>query len=123
MNKKIVFMFILLALAVLVSTSCMAKRNIGVAMSEGTIERYQWDVDESENADGRTQDASITSAIKMKFAEDDLVSSSKINVDTTNGSVTLNGKVSSQLKVDRAMQLGRSVKGVKLVRSNLTLQP
>lgn len=121
MNKKIVFMFILLALAVVVSMSCMAKRNI-VAMQEGTIERYEWDVDESENADGRIQDATITSAIKMKFAEDKLVSSSRINVDTTNGSVTLNGKVSSQEKVDRAIQLGRSVEGVKLVRSNLSIQ-
>lgn len=122
MNKKMVFIFILLALAVLVSVSCTAKRNTAVAMNEGLIERYQWDVDVSENADGRTQDANISSAIMLKFANDDLISSSRINVDTTNGSVTLNGKVSTQLKADRAMELGRSVEGVKRVRSNLIVQ-
>jgi osmotically-inducible protein OsmY len=91
-------------------------------MNEGLIERYQWDVDVSKNADGRTQDANISSAIMLKFAKDDLISSSRINVDTTNGSVTLNGKVSTQLKADRAMQLGRSVEGVKRVRSNLIVE-
>jgi osmotically-inducible protein OsmY len=122
MNKKMVFIFILLALAVLISVGCTAKRNTAVAMNEGLIERYQWDVDASKNADGRTQDANISSAIMLKFAKDDLISSSRINVDTTNGSVTLNGKVSSQLKADRAMELGRSVEGVKRVRSNLIVQ-
>jgi osmotically-inducible protein OsmY len=122
MNKKMVFIFILLALAVLVSAGCTAKRNTGVAMNEGLIERYQWDVDVSKNADGRTEDANISSAIMLKFATDDLISSSRINVDTTNSSVTLNGKVSTQLKADRAMELGRSVEGVKRVRSNLIVQ-
>jgi osmotically-inducible protein OsmY len=122
MNKKMVFIFILLTLAVLISVGCTAKRNTVVAMNEGLIERYQWDVEASENADGRTQDANISSAIMLKFAKDDLISSSRINVDTTNGSVTLNGKVSSQLKADRAMELGRSVEGVKRVRSNLIVQ-
>jgi osmotically-inducible protein OsmY len=121
MNKKMVFIFILLALAVLVSVGCTAKRT-AVAMNEGLIERYQWDVDASENADGRTQDANLSSAIMLKFANDDLLSSSRINVDTTNRSVTLNGKVSTQLKADRAMELGRSVEGVKRVRSNLIVQ-
>jgi osmotically-inducible protein OsmY len=121
MNKKMVCMFILLALAVLVSVNCTAKKNTNVGMNEGLVESYQW-VDLSENADGRTDDAIISSAIMLKFEEDDLISSSRINVDTTNGSVTLNGKVSIQLKVDRAMQLARSVEGVKRVRSNLTVQ-
>lgn len=120
--KKMVFIFILLALAVLISVGCTAKRNTAVAMNEGLIERYQWDVEASENADGRNQDANISSAIMLKFAKDDLISSSRINVDTTNGSVTLSGKVSSQLKADRAMELGRSVEGVKRVRSNLIVE-
>ena len=122
MNKKMVYIFILLALAVLISVGCTAKRNTAVAMNEGLVERYQWDVDASENADGRTQDANISSAIMLTFAKDDLISSSRINVDTTNGAVTLNGKVSTQLKADRAMELGRSVEGVKRVRSNLIVE-
>ncbi len=122
MSRKMVFIFILLAVAVFVSVSCTAKKNTAVAMNEGYIERYQWDVDVSKNADGRTQDANISSAIMLKFAKDDLISTSRINVDTTNGSVTLNGQVTSQQKADRAMELGRSVEGVKRVRSNLIVQ-
>jgi osmotically-inducible protein OsmY len=122
MDKNIFFIFILLTLAVLISVSCTAKRNTAVAMNEGLVERYQWDVDASKNADGRTQDANISSAIMLKFANDDLISSSRINVDTTNGTVTLNGRVSTQLKVDRAMELSRSIEGVKRVRSNLMVQ-
>jgi osmotically-inducible protein OsmY len=101
---------------------CTAKRNTVVAMNEGLVERYQWDVDVADNSDGRTQDANISSAIMLKFANDDLISSSRINVDTINGTVTLSGKVSTQPKVDRAMELGRSVEGVKRVRSNLIVQ-
>jgi osmotically-inducible protein OsmY len=122
MNKNIVFIFILLTLAVLISVGCTAKKNTAVAMNEGVIERYQWDVDTSKNADSRTDDANISSAIMVKFAKDDFLSSSRINVDTTNGSVTLNGKVSTQLIADRAMELGRSVEGVKRVRSNLIVE-
>jgi hyperosmotically inducible periplasmic protein len=122
MNKNIVFIFILLTLAGLISVGCTAKRNTVVAMNEGLVERYQWDVDVADNSDGRTQDANISSAIMLKFANDDLISSSRINVDTINGTVTLSGKVSTQPKVDRAMELGRSVEGVKRVRSNLIVQ-
>lgn len=121
MNKKIV-LFILLALAVLISVGCTGKKNTAVATNEGLIERYQWEVDVSKNADGRTDDANISSALMVKFAKDDLLSSSRINVDTTNGSVTLSGKVSTQQKADRAMELGRTVEGVKRVRSNLIVQ-
>jgi len=119
---KRVFIVVLLALAVLVSGSCMAKRITTVAMNEGVIEKYQWNNDESENGDSRTEDARITSAINIKFKKDVILSSSKINVDTVNGSVTLNGEVSTQLKADHAVQLGRSVEGVKRVRSNLVVQ-
>jgi hyperosmotically inducible periplasmic protein len=122
MNKNIVFIFILLTLAGLISVGCTAKRNTVVAVNEGLVERYQWDVDVADNSDGRTQDANISSAIMLKFANDDLISSSRINVDTINGTVTLSGKVSTQPKVDRAMELGRSVEGVKRVRSNLIVQ-
>lgn len=113
---KRVFVFILLALAVLVSGSCMAKRNTKVAFSEG-VEKYQWNIDASEKGDSRNEDARITSAIKSSFAKDALLSSSSINVDPVNGSVTLNGEVSSQIKADHAVQLGRSVHGVKRLHS------
>ena len=64
-------------------------------------------------------DATITAAVKLKFANDDKVSATKINVDTTNGEVTLSGEVSSKQEADRAVRLARSVDGVKRVTSHL----
>jgi len=61
--------------------------------------------------------------VKMKMANDETVSASKIDVDTSNGIVTLNGQVRSQAEADRAVQLAQSVDGVKTVNNNLTVQP
>ena len=57
----------------------------------------------------------------MKFANDELVSASDIDVDTNKGHVTLTGTVNSKAEADRALQIGRSVDGVKTVHSNLTI--
>lgn len=65
------------------------------------------------------EDASITAEIKLKFAKDDLVKASSIDVDTNNGVVTLNGTVTSQAEADRAVELTHRVEGVKNVRSKL----
>ena len=34
-------------------------------MNEGAIEKYQWNVDESQNVEGRVEDARITSMVKI----------------------------------------------------------
>ncbi len=64
-------------------------------------------------------DASITTGVKTKFIHDKRVDALDINVDTFNGVVTLNGSVPSKRVKDRAIQIARSVKGVKRVRSKL----
>jgi hyperosmotically inducible periplasmic protein len=68
------------------------------------------------------EDGSITAAIKMKFANDEVVSASHIDVDTSNGVVTLNGTVVSQEEANRAVELAQAVNGVKNVRSNLIIE-
>lgn len=111
--------FIILVVALLVSTGCMTRRNIGIAITKGSIEAGP---SVAEGAGGaKTQDAMITSAIKMKFANDDLVTSSNINIDTNHGEVTLSGKAGNQGEADRAVQLARSADGVRIVRSNLVV--
>lgn len=112
--------FTVLAVALMVSTGCMTRRNTGIAMTKGSIESGPSIADEAGGA--KNQDAMITSAIKMKFANDNLVTSSNINIDTNHGKVTLTGRVHNQSEADRAVQLARSTDGVKVVRSNLTLQ-
>jgi hyperosmotically inducible periplasmic protein len=93
---------------------CTATKNTGTAVSEGTQAAA------SKTAEVVT-DASITSAIKMKMANDKLVSASKIDVDTKDGNVTLNGTVKSQAEADKAVELANSVGGVKSVHSNLVV--
>jgi len=123
MNRNLFFrlMFVLF-LAVFVSIACTTTKNTGTAIKEGTTEAAQQVGDKAEDAGETIQDGSITAAIKMKFANDELVSASKIDVDTNSGNVTLNGTAKSQAEVDRAVQLAKSVDGVKSVHSNLVVQ-
>jgi hyperosmotically inducible periplasmic protein len=65
--------------------------------------------------------ARITSEVKLKFAADDTVKALNIDVDTNNGVVTLNGTVNSKKELNQAVQLAKSVDGVKHVKSNLTI--
>ena len=114
-------LFIILVFAGLITAGCTTTKNTGVAIKEGSTEVAQQAGDKAEDVGETIEDASITSAIKMKFANDELVSASNINVDTDEGNVTLSGIVSNQAELDRAMQLGRSVDGVNSVHSNLTM--
>lgn len=122
MNKKLFFgLFLILAIAIFAASGCATTKNTGIAIKEGSTAAAKQVDEAGENVGAKLQDASITSAIKMKFANDELVSASDINVDTVQGHVTLTGKVDSQRELDRAMKLGRSVDGVKSVRSVLTI--
>jgi hyperosmotically inducible protein len=69
-----------------------------------------------------TSDATITAKIKMKFASDDKVSAMAIGVETTDGMVTLTGDVSGKEERERAIELAKSVEGVKMVHSNLKIK-
>jgi hyperosmotically inducible protein len=124
MNKKNVFFRFLLILALVgfVSAGCTTTKNTGVAIKEGGTEAGQQVAHGAKQVGEKIEDASITSAIKMKFANDELVSASKIDVDTKDGHVTLTGSVASQAEATRALELGRSVDGVKSVHSNLTVR-
>ncbi len=68
-------------------------------------------------------DATITAAVKIKFAKDDLVRAYKINVDTKDGMVTLTGTVKSEAEANRAIALAESEEGVKRVSSVLQVKP
>jgi hyperosmotically inducible protein len=70
---------------------------------------------------GELSNARITSEVKLKFAADDTVKALNIDVDTSNGVVTLNGTVNSRKELDQAVRLAKSVDGVKHVKSNLTI--
>ena len=64
-------------------------------------------------------DAAITAAVKSKFLADSSVSGLKIDVDTSDGVVTLTGNVASRAEADRAVMLARQTDGVSRVTNNL----
>jgi hyperosmotically inducible protein len=66
-------------------------------------------------------DAVVTSTVKAKFLADTAVSGLKIDIDTKDGVVTLNGVVDNKAEADRAMSLARDSAGVKRVVSNLRI--
>jgi osmotically-inducible protein OsmY len=68
-------------------------------------------------------DPGITSAVKTKFAADDMVKAHQINVDTNDHVVTLTGSVDSSLARERAVQLARNTDGVASVVDNLVVAP
>lgn len=66
-------------------------------------------------------DAGITTNVKSKMAADDTVKAHEINVDTSNGVVTLSGDVDSPIAKERAVQIARGTSGVREVVDNLTV--
>lgn len=91
-------------------------KNTGVAVGAGTKEA-------AETAGDVATDASITAAVKMKMADDPDVMARNIDVDTSDGEVTLTGHVKSRAEADKAVAIARSVDGVKAVHSNLEVRP
>ena len=124
--------------------ACSTAKNTGEAVKEGTEEVAEEVGDKTEDVAeevgdktedvgeatknaaedvGQTvEDGSITANVKMKLANDELVSADAIDVDTNNGVVTLNGTVGSPAEAERAVQLAQTASGVKNVRSNLVVQ-
>ena len=69
-----------------------------------------------------TDDPTITARVKTVLINDRTISST-IDVQTSQGVVTLSGKVKSKDEEGKAMELARSVRGVTDVKSKLEIQP
>jgi hyperosmotically inducible protein len=70
-----------------------------------------------------TSDAALTATIKSKMMADTTVSALQINVDTSDGVVSLSGKVRSAGERDRAIALARGTDGVSSVEDKLVVTP
>ncbi len=69
-------------------------------------------------------DSWITTKVKADLLVTEETKGLDINVTTTNGVVTLSGKLDSQAQVDKAVAVARSIKGVKSVdATTLTVKP
>jgi hyperosmotically inducible periplasmic protein len=77
--------------------------------------------DAARDAEHLIGDAGITTAIKTKMLADTAVSGLKINVDTTDGVVSLTGDVASPVEKRRALEIARETDGVKSVKDHLKI--
>jgi hyperosmotically inducible periplasmic protein len=127
------FALLSMALLIVFGAACGAARRSGSTVKDATVAAGKEAGDKTEDAAQATanagkelartvDDATITSAIKMKFAKDETVKAFDINVDTKNGNVTLTGQVGSETEASRAVMLARGVEGVRNVTSNLTVK-
>ena len=64
-------------------------------------------------------DSVITASVLAEFARDTEINAMKINVETKNGTVTLNGSAPSTASREKALILAKSVKGVGSVDNKL----
>ena len=68
-------------------------------------------------------DSAITAKVKSNLLADSVIGASAIDVDATAGAVSLSGFVTSEQEHQRAVQLARSVEGVKRVEArNLVIR-
>jgi osmotically-inducible protein OsmY len=67
-------------------------------------------------------DATITTRVKAKFAEDPTVSALAISVETLKGTVQLSGFAKSAAEKAKAEALAREVSGVSSVRNDIIIR-
>jgi hyperosmotically inducible protein len=67
-------------------------------------------------------DAGITAIVKSKLVADKAANLTRVDVDTNNGTVYLNGTVESPEQRSRAEQLAWQANGVRSVVNNLQVQ-
>jgi osmotically-inducible protein OsmY len=68
-------------------------------------------------------DSSITASVKAKLVADKPANLTRVDVDTNNGTVYLNGVVDTPEQRARAEDLARHTKGVAMVVNNLQVAP
>ncbi|MDB5764775.1 MAG: transport-associated protein [Herminiimonas sp.] len=76
----------------------------------------------SEGTGEYVDDAVITSKVKAEIFNEPSLKSREINVETFKGIAQLSGFVSSQADINKAVEVARSVKGVKSVKNDMRIK-
>ncbi len=74
-------------------------------------------------AGGAVGDSAVTAKVKTALLADDNVKGLRIDVDTSDGVVTLNGNADTQANMARAETVAKGIDGVKSVQNRLTVKP
>ena len=75
-----------------------------------------------QSAGQNVDDTTISASVKSKLVADRVANLTRVDVDTTNRVVALNGVVESAEQKRRAEELARQVDGVRRVDNNLQVQ-
>jgi osmotically-inducible protein OsmY len=67
-------------------------------------------------------DSTITTRVKARYAQDPAVAATRINVETLQGTVQLSGFATSADEKAKAVELARTVPGVKAVRDSIVVR-
>lgn len=97
-------------------------REVGAKAREAGAELGQRTAEAADATRRAIADGALTSKIKAKMALDDTVKALRIDVDTTNGVVTLTGEVRSEPERQRALALARETEGVTQVIDRLQIR-
>jgi len=95
----------------------------GAAMKSATQSAESSSKDMAGKAGEKIDDLTITTTVTTGLAKDPDLSVLKINVDTRNGAVTLNGSAPTEAARDKAATLAKGVKGVNSVDNKLVVKP
>lgn len=111
----------ILSALVMLAGACRPAKNTAVGVGEGTKEGAESTVEAVKEAPKNTDDMAISTAIKGKLADDELVNASHIDVDTDNGIVYLKGHQDNEQAKSRAEQVARQTDGVKGVVNQIVV--
>ena len=99
-----------------------ALANAGVALKNATQKAESSIKDAAGKASEKMDDIAISSAVSSAIAKDAELSIVKINVDTRDGVVTLNGTVATQAAREKAGTLAKAIQGVHSVDNKLVVK-
>ncbi len=94
----------------------------GAAMKSATQSAEASGKDMATKAGEKIDDLTITTTVTAGLAKDPDLSALKINVDTRDGAVTLNGSAPTEAARDKAATLAKAVKGVNSVDNKLVVK-
>lgn len=98
-----------IALVALAATAVIASTGCAVARDQQTVGSY-------------IDDATITTRVKAKFAEDPTVSAMAIGVESLKGVVQLSGFAKSAEERNKAESLARATSGVVAVKNDIVIR-
>ena len=109
------------------ATEAKAKTETSMAKAEDAIKDAAQKAEASgkktaDSVGATIDDVTITASISAELAKDADLSAIKINVDTKNGVVTLNGPAPTTAAKDKATMLAKAVKGVTSVNNQLVVK-